>query len=94
MSCSAGCRPSGRRWIPSIDRRRARHRASGIENVGYTLVAVGYAVMTLGILEVGGLFNVVLGLAGAWTGCVLMFIGEGRRDSDDVAEFRRQLDEL
>jgi hypothetical protein len=51
-------------------------------------------VMTLGILEVGGLFNVVIGLAGAWTGCVLMFVGEGRRESDDVAEFRRQLDEL
>jgi len=25
---------------------------------------------------------------------VLMFVGEGRRESDDVAEFRRQLDEL
>jgi hypothetical protein len=36
----------------------------------------------------------VVGLAGAWTGCVLMFLGEGRRDSHDVAEFRRQLDEL
>jgi hypothetical protein len=24
----------------------------------------------------------------------LMFLGEGRRDSDDVAEFRKQLDEL
>jgi len=50
--------------------------------------------MTLGILEIGGVFNIVVGLAGAWTGCLLMFVGEGRRESDDVAEFRKELDEL
>ncbi len=94
MSCSLGCRPSGAP-MDTLDRSPARTTPSKrVENVGYTLVAVGYAVMTLGILEVGGLFNVVVGLAGAWTGCVLMFMGEGRRESDDVAEFRRQLDEL
>jgi hypothetical protein len=81
--------------MDTLDRSPARTKPSRlVEKVGFALVAVGYAVMTLGILEVGGLFNVVVGLAGAWTGCVLMFIGEGRRDSDDVAEFRRQLDEL
>jgi hypothetical protein len=79
----------------TLDRSPARTTPSKrVENVGYALVAVGYAEMTLGILEIGGLFNVVVGLAGAWTGCVLMFLGEGRRDSDDMAEFRKQLDEL
>jgi hypothetical protein len=81
--------------MDTLDRSPARTTPSKrVEYVGYALVAVGYAVMTLGILEVGGLFNVVVGLAGAWTGCVLMFLGEGRRDTDDVAEFRKQLDEL
>lgn len=44
--------------------------------MGYGLVAVGYLVMTLGILEVGGLYNVVVGLVVAWGGCLLMFAGE------------------
>ena len=64
--------------MDTLDRSPARTTPSKrVENVGYALVAVGYAVMTLGILEVGGLFNVVVGLAGAWTGCVLMFLGKG-----------------
>jgi len=50
--------------------------------------------MTLGILEIGGLFNVVLGLAAAWAGCVLMFLGEERREFDEEAEFRRELEDL
>jgi hypothetical protein len=68
--------------------------ATKTEIVGYALVAVGYVVMTLGILEIGGLFNVVLGLAAAWAGCVLMFLGEERREFDEEAEFRRELEDL
>jgi hypothetical protein len=82
------------RWTSSIDHPHARQPSKRVENVGQALVAVGYAVMTLGILEIGGVFNIVVGLAGAWTGCLLMFVGEGRRESDDVAEFRKELDEL
>jgi len=81
--------------MDTLDRSPARTTPSKrVENVGQALVAVGYAVMTLGILEIGGVFNIVVGLAAAWTGCLLMFVGEGRRESDDVEEFRRQLDEL
>ena len=81
--------------MDTLDRSPARTTPSKrVENVGQVLVAVGYVVMTLGILEIGGVFSIVVGLAGAWTGCILMFVGEGRRESDDVAEFRRQLDEL
>ena len=78
-----------------LDRSVARTPpATKIEIVGYVLVAVGYVVMTLGILEIGGLFNVVLGLAAAWAGCVLMFLGEERREFDEEAEFRRELEDL
>ena len=64
------------------------------ERVGYGLVAVGYVVMTLGILEIGGLFNVVCGLLVAWTGCILMFAGEISGRSEEEAEFKRLVDEL
>lgn len=50
--------------------------------------------MTLGILEIGGLFNVVSGLLVAWTGCVLMFSGETRRSSEEEAEFRKLVGDL
>ena len=68
--------------------------AQRIERVGYGLVGVGYVVMTLGILEIGGLFNVVSGLFVAWTGCVLMFSGETRRSSEEEAEFRKLVGDL
>jgi hypothetical protein len=68
--------------------------AGKIDRTGLALVAAGYVVMTLGILEIGGLFNVVLGFYGAWGGCVLMFAREGRRVFEEEAEFRRELDEL
>ena len=39
--------------MDTLDRSPARTTPSKrVENVGYTLVAVGYAVMTLGLLEV------------------------------------------
>jgi len=50
--------------------------------------------MTLGILEIGGLFNVVAGLLVACTGCVLMFSGEMRRSSEEGAGFRRLVGDL
>lgn len=68
--------------------------ATKLEIAGYVMVAVGYVVMALGIVEIGGLRNVVLGLAVAWVGCVVMFLGEERREFDEEAEFRRQLEEL
>jgi hypothetical protein len=81
--------------MDTLDRSVARTPpATKLELAGYVLVAIGYVVMTLGILEIGGVFNVVLGLAVAWAGCVLMFVGEGRREFEEEAEFRKQLDEL
>ena len=68
--------------------------ATKLEIVGYVMVTLGYVVMALGIVEIGGLRNVVLGLAVAWVGCVVMFLGEERREFDEEAEFRRQLEEL
>jgi hypothetical protein len=57
-------------------------------------VVVGYVLITLGILEIGGLFNVLLGLLATSAGCVLMFAREERREFEEEAEFMRQLDEL
>jgi hypothetical protein len=68
--------------------------ATKLELLGYAIVAAGYVVMTLGIFEIGGLLNVALGVAGAWLGCVVMFVGEERREFDEEAEFRRQLEDL
>jgi hypothetical protein len=68
--------------------------AGKIERAGFAVVVVGYALMTLGILEIGGLFNVGLGFYATWAGCVLMFAREERREFEEEAEFRRQLDEL
>jgi hypothetical protein len=68
--------------------------ATKLEIVGYAMVAIGYVLMTLGIVEIGGLLNVALGLAAAWAGGVVMFLGEERREFDEEAEFRRQLEEL
>ena len=62
--------------------------------MGHGLVAVGYLVVTLGILEIGGLFNVVVGMVIAWGGCLLMFAGEVSRRSDEDAEFKRLIEEL
>jgi hypothetical protein len=77
------------------DRSVSRSAPAGkIDRIGLSVVAAGCVVMTLGILEIGGLFNIVLGFYGALGGCVLMFAREGTRESEEEAEFRRELDEL
>jgi hypothetical protein len=63
-------------------------------DIGSTRVDSGARGPTLGILEIGGLFNVVRGLFIAWAGCLVMFGGEIRRRSDEEAEFRRVIEEL
>ena len=68
--------------------------AGRIEPAGFVGVVVGYVLITLGILEIGGLFNVLLGLLATSAGCVLTFAREERRELEEEAEFRRQLDEL
>jgi hypothetical protein len=81
--------------VDTLNRLVSRTAPAGrIERAGYTAVVAGYLLMTLGILEIGGLFNVVLGLFATSAGCVLMFAREERREFEEEAEFRRQLDEL
>ena len=81
--------------MDTLDRSVARTPpATKLELLGYAIVAIGYVVMTLGMFAIGGLRNVWLGLAAAVAGCVVMFVGEDRREFDEEAEFRRQLDEL
>jgi hypothetical protein len=65
----------------------------GLELGGQALIVVGFVLMTLGMFEIGGLFNIVLGLGAVVAGCVAMFAGENRRGLDEEA-FLRQLDNL
>jgi hypothetical protein len=81
--------------METLDRPAARTRPRvRLDLVGFGLVVAGYAAMTLGILEIGGVFNIVLGLAVTWLGTLMVFWGEGRQDRLDEAAFRRQLDAL
>jgi hypothetical protein len=81
--------------METLDRPAARTRPRvRLDLVGFGLVIAGYAAMTLGILEIGGVFNIVLGLAVTWLGTLMVFWGEGRQDRLDEAAFRRQLDAL
>lgn len=81
--------------METLDRPAARTRPRvRLELVGFGLVVAGYVAMTLGILEIGGVFNVVLGLVVTWVGTLMVFWGEGRQDRLDEAAFRRQLDAL
>ncbi|MCI0637090.1 MAG: hypothetical protein L0206_24715 [Actinobacteria bacterium] len=64
-----------------------------LEILGYGLIAVGFVLMALGVLEIGGVFNIGLGLALVVVGAPLMF---GRRSEPelDEEEFMRQLEDL
>ncbi len=81
--------------METLDRPAARTRPRAkLELIGFGLVVAGYVAVTLGILEIGGVFNVVVGLAVTWIGTLTLFWGEGRQDRLDEAAFRRELDAL
>ena len=81
--------------METLDRPAARTRPRvRLELVGFGVVVAGYVLMTLGLLEIGGVFNIGLGLAVTWVGTLIVFWGEGRQDRLDEAAFRRQLDAL
>lgn len=78
----------------TMDRPASRTApASVLDGLGYVCISIGFVLMTLGILEIGGLFNVTLGFALVQVGCVAMFAGVGE-DPDAAEEFRRQLEDL
>jgi hypothetical protein len=78
----------------TMDRPAARTApGSVLDGLGYAGIAIGFVLMTLGILEIGGLFNVTLGFVLVQGGCVVMFAGNGK-DPDPAEEFRRQLEDL
>ena len=64
-----------------------------LELLGYSIVAIGFGLVILGILEIGGLFNIWLGLAAVESGSLMIFGGEDA-DAIDQEAFRRQLDRL
>jgi predicted phage tail protein len=79
----------------TMDRPSSRTaRASLLDVLGYAVIAIGFVLLTLGILEIGGLFNVTLGLSLVMGGCVAMFAGTRDDEADAEEAFRRQLEEL
>lgn len=68
--------------------------AKALERVGYAIVAIGYVLMTLGMLEVGGVFNVAFGFVASVVGCVMMFTAEASGDLGDIEAFRREVEDL
>jgi hypothetical protein len=80
--------------MDTLRRTESRTAPSGrLEVVGHALVVVGFALAALGMFEIGGLFNVGLGLAVACVGCLLLF-ARAEDHGLDEREFLRQLEEL
>jgi hypothetical protein len=79
----------------TMDRPASRTtRASLLDVLGFAAIAVGFVLMTLGILEIGGLFNLTLGLSLVMGGCLAMFAGTKGDDEETEEAFRRQLEDL
>ncbi len=79
----------------TFTRPRPRMRSrSRLGLLGDGLIAAGFVVMTLGILEIGGLFNVGLGLMMSCVGWVFSLGPEGDDLEDEEEAFRRELDGL
>jgi hypothetical protein len=79
----------------TMDRPASRTtRASVLDGLGYALIAIGFVLVTLGTLEIGGVFNVTVGLILVEGGCVTMFAGTRAHETDPEEAFRRQLEDL
>ena len=79
----------------TMDRPASRTRsASLLDRLGFAAIALGFILMTLGILEIGGLFNLTLGLSLVMGGCLAMFAGTKGDEADAEETFRRQLEDL
>jgi hypothetical protein len=79
----------------TMDRPASRtSRASLLDGLGFAAIAIGFVLVTLGILEIGGLFNVTLGLSLVMAGCLTMFAGTRGDEADAEEVFRRQLEDL
>ncbi len=72
---------------------RAR-RQRMVEFVGYVLVAAAFVLIGLGIFEIGGLFNVGLGLVLVVVGAPMMFVRPEEEPLLGEEEFLRQLRDL
>jgi len=81
--------------MSTLTRPRPRMRSrSRLAPLGDGLIAAGFVVMTLGILEIGGLFNIGFGLMMSCVGCVLSFGPEDEGLAEVEEAFRRELDGL
>jgi hypothetical protein len=58
------------------------------------LLIVGIVQMVLGIYEIGGLFNVIVGFAVLWAGALAAFADIARRLRDEEEAFFRIADDF
>jgi hypothetical protein len=58
------------------------------------LLIVGIVQMVLGIYEIGGLFNVIVGFTVLWAGALAAFADLARRLRDDEEAFFRIADDF
>jgi hypothetical protein len=71
--------------VPSIQSR---------ELLADALLIVGIVQMVLGIYEIGGLFNVIVGFAVLWAGALAAFADIARRLRDEEEAFFRIADDF
>ena len=92
--CSRRSRPE----VSRTDSAPAAVRPPRIERrsfLGYALLAGGFALMVLGIFEIGGLFNLGFGFCVLWLGALIVLVRGPRSVSDDEEEeFKRIVDGL
>jgi membrane-bound ClpP family serine protease len=76
--------------MDTLDRPRARTEGTtAMEVAGYAMIVVGYLLFALGAVQIGGLFNVVVGVAAVVIGSVLTFARTVDPRSEEEAEFLR-----
>jgi hypothetical protein len=64
------------------------------ELLAYALLTAGFVQMVLGIYEIGGLFNVGVGLAVFWAGALAALADMSRRRHDEEEAFFRIADDF
>lgn len=64
------------------------------ELLAYALLIAGFIQIVLGIYEIGGLFNVGVGLAVLWAGALTALADMTRRRQEEEEEFFRIADDF
>ena len=76
--------------MDTLRRPEIRRPSIGFQEIlADALLVIGFALMVLGIYEIGGLANLGLGLAVFWVGAIVALADMRRKDDDLEEEFFR-----